>query len=431
MARILVSAMPFAGHVNVLAPLAAELVRRGHEVVAYSGAKYAAAFTAGGTGLLPWTAPPDFDDSDLAATFPKVDNGSGVRSDRAKLTDVVIGTGAAQARDIVAANEREPFDLLVSDHHAFGTALAGEFSGVPWVSVATTPLAMSSRDLPPPGLPLPPATGAAGRARDAVLRTVFGVFTRLLVDPMINRMRAAVGLPPGRSGAGLEGMYSPYLVLAQGVPGLEFVRGDLPAHVRFVGRLSGQAPPVDARRLPSWWPELAAAAAAGRPIVHVTQGTLETGPSALLHPAVEALAGHRALVVCTTGGADPAVLGTLPGNVLAAPFVPHDLLLPMSGAMVTNGGFGGVLAALSAGVPLVVAPGSMDKPDVARRVGWSGAGIDLRTGRPSPAAVRAAVDRVLDDPAHARRAGELAGLLRAAGGTTAAATLVTDQLAVV
>ena len=46
---------------------------------------------------------------------------------------------------------------------------------------------------------------------------------------------------------------------------------------------------------------------------------------------------------------------------------------------VTNGGWGGVLAALAAGVPVVVAPGTAaDKPEVARRVARSGAGVDLR-----------------------------------------------------
>ena len=53
--------------------------------------------------------------------------------------------------------------------------------------------------------------------------------------------------------------------------------------------------------------------------------------------------------------------------------------------MVTNGGYGGVQQALAHGVPLVVAGDSEDKPEVAARVRWSGVGIDLRRGDPSPA----------------------------------------------
>jgi hypothetical protein len=39
MARILVTSMPFAGHVGPTAAVAGALIRAGHEVVAYSGAK--------------------------------------------------------------------------------------------------------------------------------------------------------------------------------------------------------------------------------------------------------------------------------------------------------------------------------------------------------------------------------------------------------
>ena len=65
--------------------------------------------------------------------------------------------------------------------------------------------------------------------------------------------------------------------------------------------------------------------------------------------------------------------------------------------MVTNGGYGAVQRALSTGVPLVVAGNTEDKPEVAARVAWSGAGINLRTGAPTVGAVRAAVREVLGD----------------------------------
>ena len=68
-------------------------------------------------------------------------------------------------------------------------------------------------------------------------------------------------------------------------------------------------------------------------------------------------------------------------------FIPHDRLLPHVDVMVTNGGYGGVQQALANGVPLVVAGDSEDKPEVAARVHWSGTGVNLRTGRPSPAMV--------------------------------------------
>jgi UDP:flavonoid glycosyltransferase YjiC (YdhE family) len=72
--------------------------------------------------------------------------------------------------------------------------------------------------------------------------------------------------------------------------------------------------------------------------------------------------------------------------------------------MVTNGGYGGVQQALANGVPLVVAGDSEDKPEVAARVQWSGTGVNLHTGRPSPAMVAHAVRQVLERRSYHLRA---------------------------
>jgi UDP:flavonoid glycosyltransferase YjiC (YdhE family) len=269
----------------------------------------------------------------------------------------------------------------VTDHLAFGAAMAAETRKVPWATVAVTPLVVSR--------PLARAVSA------------------LILSPMVNRMRADAGLP--RKSGSLESFYSPELLLAQGVPELE-PGIDLPSQVRFVGRL---ITPPSRTELPEWWSDLD-----GRTVVHVTQGTLETDVDDLLKPAIEALAGHDALVVCTTGGA--AWEGPLPSNVRMAPFIPHDLLLARTDVMITNGGWGGVLAAIEAGVPLVVVPGSLDKPQVAQRVARSGAGVVLR----KPKRLGEAVDEVLSRPRH--RVRELGRAITAAGGAARAADLVEE-----
>jgi UDP:flavonoid glycosyltransferase YjiC (YdhE family) len=76
--------------------------------------------------------------------------------------------------------------------------------------------------------------------------------------------------------------------------------------------------------------------------------------------------------------------------------------------MVTNGGYGGVQLALSHGIPLAVAGTTEDKPEVAARVAWSGAGINLATSKPKPKAVRDAVRALLDEPRYRTRARALA-----------------------
>jgi UDP:flavonoid glycosyltransferase YjiC (YdhE family) len=411
--RVLVAAMPFAGHVQPMAAVAAELVRRGHDVVAYTGKKYGPRFADVGATWLPWERARDFEENDLAATFPEVTHGRGLKAVLANVEHVFLRTGGGQARDILAAGA---FDLLVSDQLALGSALAAEVSGTPWASVALVPLGLPSRDLPPFGLALLPGRGPLGRLRDTGLRGVNRLLLGRRLDAVTAEVRGALGLPTARVPA-MEAFYSPQLVLAHGVPELEYPRSDLPPQVHFVGQL---APPPSGRPRPDWWSSLDDDA---RPLVHVTQGTYDVVPADLLLPALEGLAGLEVSVAAATGGA-PLPADRVPANAHQAAFLPYDELLPRTSVVVTNGGWGGVLAALAAGVPLVVAGGTLDKPEIARRVAWSGVGVDLRAGRPSPSAVRAAVERVLAGPAFTARAREVAQSLARHGGVATAADLL-------
>jgi UDP:flavonoid glycosyltransferase YjiC (YdhE family) len=100
-------------------------------------------------------------------------------------------------------------------------------------------------------------------------------------------------------------------------------------------------------------------------------------------------------------------------------------VLPKASVFVTNGGWGGVLASLAAGVPLVVAPGSVaDKPEIAARIARSGAGINLRKRRPKPGAIADAVREALTNPSYRERARQIASELDQLGGASSAADLL-------
>ena len=49
-------------------------------------------------------------------------------------------------------------------------------------------------------------------------------------------------------------------------------------------------------------------------------------------------------------------------------------------------------------------PAAEEKPELVARVNWSGVGVGMRTNSPSPARLRAAVRRVLEEPSFACRA---------------------------
>jgi UDP:flavonoid glycosyltransferase YjiC (YdhE family) len=212
--------------------------------------------------------------------------------------------------------------------------------------------------------------------------------------------------------------------IAPTVPEFDYPRSDLPAHVRYVGAVH-PAPSVGFR-LPPWWAELDG----DRPIVHVTQGTIDNADlGRLVEQTINALGSEDVIVVATTGGRDVSELKvTWPMNTFVGEYIPHDLLLPKVDVMVTNGGYGAVQRALSMGVPLVVAGNTEDKPEVAARVAWTGAGINLRTGTPTPGAVRAAVRDVLNDGRYLAAARRLEAAFARRDGVAEIAALVDEVI---
>ncbi len=111
----------------------------------------------------------------------------------------------------------------------------------------------------------------------------------------------------------------------------------------------------------------------------------------------------------------------VPSNVRTATFVPFDVLMPKVSALVTNGGFGGVHYALAHDVPLVVAGDTEDKSEIAARVDWAGAGVNLRTGSPTPYRVRDAVQTVLGHRQYRARAAAIGADIRRSDPRTAIA----------
>jgi UDP:flavonoid glycosyltransferase YjiC (YdhE family) len=134
--------------------------------------------------------------------------------------------------------------------------------------------------------------------------------------------------------------------------------------------------------------------------------------------------------VGTTGGVAPEQIlqRHTARNVRLEPFIPFADLLPYVDVVVTNGGYGGTQQALAHGIPVVAAGVTEGKNEVAARVRWSGAGIDLRTERPTPAQLRTAVHTVLEDPSYRHRARELQARYAARDAAGTAADLIEGLL---
>lgn len=401
--RFLLCTTPAQGHTAPLLALARRLVADGHEVVFFTTEHYRDKVQDTGARFVPFA--PEYDAHDLMVANPERESTSkrGIRGVKDDIRRIFVGPIPGQFADLQRIRRNFQAEAIVVDSMFLGAlplALGPRGDRPAIACIGVMPFASTSRDTAPFGVAMQPGAGPLHRLRNATMNWATEHVALRDIQQLAQRCLAETGSPKF-SGYFID--LPPKVVdvyLQATVEGFEYPRSDLAETVRFVGPIL--LPPSSAFDRPDWWGELEA----GRPVVHVTQGTLDNADlGRLLGPTMRALSGDDVLVVATTGGPDPeSMQGHIPPNVRIERFIPHDLLLPHVDVMVTNGGYGGVQQALANGVPLVVAGDSEDKPEVAARVRWSGTGIDLRTGKPSPKKIGRAVRRVLAEPKFLARA---------------------------
>jgi MGT family glycosyltransferase len=426
MPDLLIASMSPIGHIGPLLNLTRDLVDRGDRVTVLTAAARARLIRA--AGARPRALPPqtDIDEARLDEQFPGRAHTTGIARVDFDMTNLFVAPMPHQAAALADLFAETRFDAVIADAMFFGVLpfLLGDPSARPPIlSYSTTPLFISSRDTAPAGLGLAPSSTALGRVRNraltALTQRVLLRGSHTAANRLLDRMNSRP-LPVFLTDAGL--LADRYI--APTVAEFDYPRTDLAPNVRYVGAVH-PAPTWDFRP-PPWWQRLDGR----RPVVHVTQGTIDnTDLTRVLRPTIDALANEDVTVVATTGGRDVSALGSLPPNTYVSEYIPHDMLLPKVDVMVTNGGYGAVQRALATGVPLVVAGNTEDKPEVAARVAWSGAGINLKTGTPSPRAVRSAVRTVLDDPSYRENARRLETALARRDGVAEIAALVDEVIA--
>jgi UDP:flavonoid glycosyltransferase YjiC (YdhE family) len=426
---ILIASVPIHGHVAPLLAVATGLVERGHRVRFLAGSRFEAAVRATGASFTALPAGADFDDRNIADRHDDGDRMSGVKALRRDLTEVFLKPARFQYQGLIE-QLRQPTDVVLTDPAFVGAIiLAGHPSSQrpALIGCGVLPLSLSSRYVAPFGLGIGPLRGPAGLARNALLRVVsekviFGREQRQF-DELYREVHGR------RSGTFAFNWFRTTDAVVQfSVPAFEYPRPDASTDIRFIGPATTSLPAAlpGTADLPSWWDDLGGT----RAVVHVTQGTIANLDfTELVRPTLDALADENVLVVASTGGRPVEELGTLPDNARAAEFLPYDQLLPLTSAMVTNGGYGGVHYALQHGVPIVIAGDTEDKPEVAARVAWSGVGVNLRRGRPQASAIHAAVREVLTEPRYRRAAERVAEQIRAAPGIDGLHETITEVLA--
>jgi UDP:flavonoid glycosyltransferase YjiC (YdhE family) len=274
-------------------------------------------------------------------------------------------------------------DLIVRDEADFGGVVAAELDGIP----CATGLVMAAGSLVQPD-----------RIRDT-----------------LTTLRADHGLPPDPE---LD-MLTRGLVLSPFPPSFRDPAYPLPTTAH---SFNAPVPAPSSATAPAWLADLPSDV----PTVYFTLGTVFNMESGTLFGRV--LDGLRDLpvnLVVTLGRQlDPGVFGPQPANVHIESYIPQSLLLPHCDLVVSHGGSGTVVAALTHGLPQVLIPMGADQPLNGERVATLGLGTCLEPAALTPDSVREAVSSALAEPSYRANATRVAAEIAALPGPDSAVPLL-------
>lgn len=400
MARILIATVPLSGHVNPGLPIAQRLVAHGHEVVWYCGRHFEEVITGTGARFSAFNRAREFNDQQITQLFGKVPTYSLLAHAGFYIRKVFYDPMPAYYADLLDVLKEFDADIILSDEWFSGGIPFSELKIKPWVIYGNSPLMMFSKNAPAPGSGLLPAGGLYGKNRDRIVNFI----ARILLSPIqdhINGVRKKVGLPKLQYFFPEQNIRKSTLTLKFNTPIFEFPHKNLPKQIRFVGPV---LPEVRSKFEFPWMEQIEKSS---NPTIFITQGSVDIYDiRKLIIPALKALCAKKMNIIVSTGGKDTmAIRKAFPQeHIIVENFIPYDLIMRNVTIMITNGGYGGVSTALCFGVPVIIAGNSEDKPEIASRLRYSGAGVDLQTGRPSPRLIKKAVHAILNNPKYKEKA---------------------------
>ncbi|KAI6085167.1 glycosyltransferase family 1 protein [Hypoxylon rubiginosum] len=448
---ILILCHTLSGHLAPLIRIAAALHTLGWQTFFLGPNAHRHRIEAAGSIFIPLSGNADLDDKEYYENPPSGATYTSMHWSERVLVDIrvqCLNPLPTQWSDVKAAlaslHARDPGRGVIVLAEAFfygvlplfyGTSLP---DGIPnplgSVCVSVTVPAIRSVDLPPAGYPFPFDASPEGRLRNTKLWE--RSWTRKAADltTLLNVKMWQAGAERGVGEVFLSGAnYTAHnSILQLGVPSFEYPRSDWPSGFKFAGLVQG-APKQSSRPAPTtkdppfpWWPEIISNStlppANRKKILVVSQGTVETNPYDLIIPTLRAFAPSHTnssspsssssiLVVAILGWKDADLSQhadfAIPKNARVADYLSYDTVLAHADVWIHNAGFGAVNHGVANGVPMVVAGEGMDKTENARRVAWSGIGVDLGTATPSAEQVRDGVEWVLRDDRYSGRVREL------------------------
>lgn len=152
-------------------------------------------------------------------------------------------------------------------------------------------------------------------------------------------------------------------------------------------------------------------------LIYISLGTVFNEAGNFYKLCFEAFANTPYTVILSVGGRTQLdSLGEIPANFIVRNYVPQLEVLQHAKLFITHGGMNSTSEGLYYGVPLIVIPQSADQPMIARRIAELGAGMQLELEGLSAMELREAAQRTTSDASLKQACIDLGNSFRAAGG---------------
>jgi MGT family glycosyltransferase len=381
--------VPTTGHVDPTLPVAAELVRRGHQVVYYLTENYRERIDSTGATYRAYQS--------IGADYFDV---VARRFNPARLATQLVETAASMAPSLLDDVGQIRSQAVVYDSMCPWGRIVARQAGLPAVA------SMALMDLPPRYM-----------LKSGSLWSVLSVMGRGL--PWVPRYwRAAQAVRQA------TGVAVPSFVRLLNWPGdrnicytaqlLEPQAHRHKANYTFVG------PPI--KEVPYDIPFPYGKLMADRSLVYVSLGTVFNNNPAFFRACLAAFAGNEVQVVLSTGRRlKPSDLAPLPDNAIVREYVPQQAILQRASLFISHSGANSVHQALVHGVPLLLVPQQLEQAMIAARITELGAGLLLNRGQVTSERIRQMALRLLGEETFRIRASVLGAALRESGGAERAA----------
>jgi MGT family glycosyltransferase len=399
MSKIIVVTVPADGHFNPFVPVIAKLVQNGHDVICVAGRKFQKRVENTGAAFLP---PPLKWDTSIQETydvFPELRNKSGLAQIKLYIKRVMFDPVPDLINELKDHIDNFQPDLIISDSFLIVGSWITEFYDIQSVRISVLPLSMPSKNIPPFGLGLLPGKSFFSKLRNNILRWLYKKLLFNDLQKYGNEIRNRIGLPASGKSFVEKEFENANLFLHASIPDFEYPREEFPPVFRFIGPII--TPQDNNYKKPKWWPEIEKDV----PVVLINQGTVSKDYDDLILPAIEALKNEKIIVIAVP--VKDGEIMNLPENAHTEFYIPFGNLLPFVDVLITNGGFGGTQNALACGIPIIIAGATEDKMEVAARLEYSGAGINLRNQKPTSESILKAFRKIMSDHSYKQKAEEL------------------------